>query len=95
MPPKSEKENDIEVTNSSGHNEKNKEELPLTTRIKTRLISLLAQFRLFLYDKEHKTIFGNTSSYWIKISIYYFFFLCLLGIILFRYGCCVCCYYIT
>jgi hypothetical protein len=74
MPPKSETNKDIEVIHSSGHNGENKEELPLATRIKTRLISLMASLRLFLYDKEHKTIFGNSSSYWIKISIYYFFF---------------------
>ena len=55
-------------------NQDSEEELPFKDRMKKRLTNLMASLRLFIYDKEHKTIFGNTSSFWIKISIYYFFF---------------------
>jgi hypothetical protein len=74
MAPKTEDSNGIEVTNSSADDDNKKEEIPLKDRIKTQVTSFIASSRLFIYNKEQKTVFGNSSASWIKISIYYFLF---------------------
>jgi len=81
MPPKPDAPNGIEVTNSDVKKTKQSEnKLPFKDRIIIRLTNLMESTRLFIYNKEHQTILGNTSPSWIKISIYYFFFYICLGL---------------
>jgi len=81
MPPKSDASNGIEVTTSNKNNDKDdKIKIPLKDRIVNRFTNLMHSIRYFIYNKEHQTIFGNTNSSWIKISIYYFFFYICLGL---------------
>jgi hypothetical protein len=82
MAPKSDESNGIEVANTSSrdHNEDDKVKLPLKERLMIRLTKFIASTRLFIYNKKNQTMFGNTSSSWIKISIYYFIFYVCLGL---------------
>lgn len=50
------------------------EKLPLTYRLKIGFTKFMKSSRVFMYNKEHQTICGNTISLWIKLSLYYFFF---------------------
>jgi hypothetical protein len=82
MAPKSDKSNGIEVANNSSRNDAKDEKTkaPLKERLITSLTNFVASTRLFIYNKEQQTMFGNTSSSWIKISIYYIFFYVCLGL---------------
>lgn len=52
--------------------------VPFKQRIVLRLKRLLTSLRLFIYNKSTQTIFGTTSTSWLKISIYYLlFYICL------------------
>jgi hypothetical protein len=48
--------------------------LPFHMRIQAYGLRQWNSFRRFVYDAEHQTIIGATSSTWLRISIYYFFF---------------------
>lgn len=78
MPPKSDASNGVEIRPSNGNNDENK--LSWKDRLTTRLRNLINSTRLFIYNKDQQTILGNTSSSWIKISVYYFFFYVCLGL---------------
>jgi len=81
MPPKSDPSNEIEVTTSNENTGKDGEnKVLLKDRIVIGFTKLMKSARVFIYDKKHQTYFGNTSSSWIKISIYYFFFYICLGL---------------
>ncbi|CAF1581857.1 unnamed protein product [Adineta steineri] len=77
MAPKSDDSNDVQVIHSSGDNES---ELPFKDRMVIRVVKQWQSTRIWVYNKEYQTIFGNTSSFWIKTSIYYFFFYICLGL---------------
>lgn len=77
MPPKSDDSNEIEVTNS-GDNEKTK--LPFQQRMKYFITNGIKSLRIFIYNKENQSFFGNTPSSWVKISIYYAIFYVCLGL---------------
>ncbi|CAF0816244.1 unnamed protein product [Rotaria sordida] len=78
MPPEPDGPRGFERMDSNGNH--GEEKKPFMYRVKTGLTNFMKSFRIFLYNKEHQTIFGNTSSSWIKISIYYFFFYLCLGL---------------
>jgi hypothetical protein len=82
MPPKSDPSNGIEVTTSSNENTDKDDEnkVPFKDRIVIGFTNLMKSARIFIYDKKQQTYFGNTSSSWIKISIYYLFFYICLGL---------------
>jgi hypothetical protein len=81
MPPQSDAAKGAEITTTSGNrNDEEEEKLPFKDRMKIRIINLLHSLRLFIYNKERQTMFGNSSSSWIKISVYYFFFYICLGL---------------
>ena len=67
----------LDETNANiGDDGENK--MPFKDRTMLRIRNGLASLRLFIYNKENVTFFGNTSSSWIKISIYYcIFYICL------------------
>ncbi len=70
--------NGIEVINSNANPGEKK--LPFKDRLTIRLTNLIKSTRIFIYNKEHQTILGNTSSAWTKLSIYYLFFYICLGL---------------
>lgn len=72
MPPT----NDVEVVNSGNEGDK----LSWFARTRLRIVNGWQSMRIFIYNKEYKTFFGNSSSFWIKTSIYYFFFYLCLGL---------------
>jgi uncharacterized Zn-finger protein len=81
MPPKSDASNEIETTTSNKNNKQDGEnKIPWKDRIKTTSINLMHSARLFIYNKEHQTFFGNTPLLWVKISIYYIIFYICLGL---------------
>jgi hypothetical protein len=86
MPPRSDESQGPEVaSNSSGYNAQDDDDdddgkPPLKQRLVTGFKKFIASARLFIYNKEQQTMFGNTSSGWIKTSIYYFVFYICLGL---------------
>jgi hypothetical protein len=80
MPPKQDSESGIEQLDAHYSHEEEAltdEELkamPFFARLKYRLGNFFNSVGLFIYNKEHQTIMGATSTAWLKISIYYFFF---------------------
>ena len=80
MPPKRDSENGIEQLDGQHSIEEEEltdeelKEMPFVPRLKYRLGKLVNSLRLFIYNKEHQTILGTTSTSWLKIAIYYFFF---------------------
>lgn len=80
MPSKQDSENGIEQLDA--HDSIEEEELtdeelkamPFVPRLKYRLGKFVNSIRLFIYNKDEQTILGTTSTSWLKISIYYFFF---------------------
>ncbi|CAF4320904.1 unnamed protein product [Rotaria sp. Silwood2] len=75
MPPEPDESNGIERINTSDNN--NEEKKPFMVRVKTGFTNLMKSLRIFMYDKEHQTVCGNTSSSWIKVSVYYsIFYIC-------------------
>ena len=85
MQPKPDEANEIEQMDS--HSTTNDEAaltdeeikaMPFSARLQYRFARLLNSLRLFIYNKEHQTIMGTTSTSWLKISIYYLlFYICL------------------
>lgn len=55
-------------------------QLPWKDRIQYRIVNGVDSLRLFIYNKEHQTIFGATSDAWFKISLYYLLFYICLGL---------------
>ena len=78
MSSKSDRTNGVEVTPS--HRNDDEEKLSFKDRMAHRIRNGLASLRLFIYDKEYQTFFGQTSSSWIKISVYYAIFYVCLGL---------------
>lgn len=76
MPPKP----DTSEIPSSSAEEQGENKPPFKERMRIGFTNFIASSRLFIYNKEHQTVFGNTSSSWIKISVYYFFFYVCLGL---------------
>ncbi|CAF0791701.1 unnamed protein product [Adineta ricciae] len=77
MPPKTDSSDEVEVVHT---NDGNQEKLPLKDRLKNTTIKLFESGRVFIYNKADDTFFGNSSSFWIKTAIYYFFFYVCLGL---------------
>jgi predicted transglutaminase-like protease len=63
---------------NTGDDGKNK--MSFKERTMLRIKDGIVSARRFTYNKDNRTIFGNTSSSWIKISVYYFFFYICLGL---------------
>ncbi|CAF3445767.1 unnamed protein product [Rotaria sp. Silwood1] len=78
MPPEPDGSNGIERINTNDNDGEPKK--PFIYRVRTGTTRFMKSLRIFIYDKEHQTFFGNTSPSWIKISVYYFFFYICLGL---------------
>ncbi|UJR27007.1 hypothetical protein I4U23_008312 [Adineta vaga] len=77
MPPKANSSNDVDVLHSDDTDGEN---IPWKNRMTNMATNKFQSLRIFIYNKEFQTFLGNSSSFWIKTAIYYFFFYVCLGL---------------